>query len=212
MRLYHSCCMAVKPINNFVSFFGGRSVATSFFTRRSINGRKTVCNLRITLSCPELSDMENQASNCSESPNISGNKKFNKAHNSCKLFCNGVPVINNRNPVSTSRTALLKDEFSFLIRWASSIMRYFHGILPRAVFSFKTASYEQTIASNLYFPVVSSGLRYSARALRRSSLVPPMRTALMDGHHLRNSLIQLPTTDLGTMTRWGPLTPRASRR
>mmetsp|Transcript_21135 Transcript_21135/g.35834 ORF Transcript_21135/g.35834 Transcript_21135/m.35834 type:complete len:213 (+) Transcript_21135:2541-3179(+) len=212
MRLYQSCCISVNPMNNFVSFLGGRDVATSFFTRRSINGRKTVCNFRITFSCPEASDKENQASNCSESPNISGNKKFNNAHNSCKLFCNGVPVISNLKPVSNSRTALLKDEFSFLIRWASSIMRYFHGIFPNAFFSFKMASYEHTMASNLYFPVVSSGLRYSARALRRSSLVPPIRTALMEGHHLRNSLIQFPTTDLGTMTRWGPLTPRASRR
>ena len=95
----------------------------------------------------------------------------------------------------------------------SSMMRYFHGMRPSIPFSFNTASYEQTRASNLYLPgLVGSGLRNSVRACLRSSCVPPMRTALIEGHQRLNSLIQFPTTVLGTMTKCGPLTPRTSRK
>lgn len=34
----------------------------------------------------------NHCSNVLQDLNIEGNKKFNKAHNSGNLFCNGVPV------------------------------------------------------------------------------------------------------------------------
>lgn len=36
-----------------------------------------------------------------------GNMKFSNAHNSCKLFCSGVPVSSNRNLESSIRTTLL---------------------------------------------------------------------------------------------------------
>ena len=117
-RLYQSCCISVNPMNSLISFFGGKEHATSFFTRRNINGRNTVCSFRMTFSCPSFPDMLNHSSNCSESPNTSGRRKFSKAQSSCKLFCNGVPVIKRRNSVDSSRTALLRLEFSFLIRCA----------------------------------------------------------------------------------------------
>mmetsp|Transcript_13792 Transcript_13792/g.29115 ORF Transcript_13792/g.29115 Transcript_13792/m.29115 type:complete len:207 (+) Transcript_13792:3709-4329(+) len=199
-------------MKSLVSFFGGSAQATSFLTRRNMNGRRTVCNFRITFSCPSFPDMENHSSNCSESPNISGSRKFSRAHSSCRLFWRGVPVIKRRKPVLSNRTALLSEEFSFLILCASSMIRYLQSIFPNTDFSFNTASYEQTSASNLYLPVVGSGRNSLLTHFWRSSLVPPMRMALMDGHHLRNSLHQLPTTDFGTMTMWGPLTPRASLR
>mmetsp|Transcript_33907 Transcript_33907/g.73367 ORF Transcript_33907/g.73367 Transcript_33907/m.73367 type:complete len:314 (-) Transcript_33907:723-1664(-) len=211
MRLYQSCCISVRPMKSLVSFLGGREHATSFFTRRSMNGRRTVWSLRMTLSCPSFPSMENHWSNCSESPKISGSRKFNNAHSSCRLFCRGVPVMSSRNSVLSNLTALLRLEFSFLMRCASSMMRYFHGMRPRLVFSFNTASYEHTNASKLYLPPTSLGFKYSSRALFRSSFVPPMRAARMDGHHFLNSFIQFPTTDFGTMTMCGPFTPRASR-
>lgn len=115
---YHSCCILVRPIYNFVSFFGGSEVATSFLTRRSMNGRRTVWSLLITFCFLVSSERLNHASNSSASWKTSGIKKFKSAHNSLKLFCNGVPVISKRNWVLTVRTATLRDDFSFLIRWA----------------------------------------------------------------------------------------------
>ena len=46
----------------------------------------------------------------------------------------------------------------------------------------------------------------------RSSLLPWNLTALMTGHQRLNSLSQLCSVDLGTMTMWGPVMPRNSRR
>ena len=137
MRLYQSCCISVSPMKSFVSFFGGREVATSFFTRRSINGRKTVCNFLMTLSCPSLLFVLNHWSNCSLSPKTSGKRKFNRAQSSCRLeeksgrsindaselrpsryfrethlFWRGVPVINKRKSTLINLTAFDRLEFS----------------------------------------------------------------------------------------------------
>ena len=46
----------------------------------------------------------------------------------------------------------------------------------------------------------------------RSSWLPWNLTARMTGHHLRNSLIQLCSVDLGTITMCGPWMPRNSCR
>lgn len=45
---------------------------------------------------PSTCSSAKSESKCSASENFSGNKKFSKAHNSCKLFCRGVPVISRR--------------------------------------------------------------------------------------------------------------------
>ena len=196
---------------NLVSFLGGSAVATSRLTRRSIKGRSTVCSFLITFSFPDSSDKLNHWSNCSASPKMSGIRKLSNAQSSRRLFCKGVPVISRRNPVFITRTAWLSEEFSFLIRWASSMMRYFHSTLESLPFSFKSPSYDVTRTSHLNFPVAGSTGKSSLTNFWRSALVPPMRMALMEGHHFLNSLIQFPTTDLGTITRWGPLVPRDSR-
>lgn len=51
-------------------------------------------------------------------------RKLSKAHSSCKLFCNGVPVMSKRFLESKSRTICERMESTFLIRWASSMMMY----------------------------------------------------------------------------------------
>mmetsp|Transcript_14522 Transcript_14522/g.42534 ORF Transcript_14522/g.42534 Transcript_14522/m.42534 type:complete len:275 (+) Transcript_14522:2256-3080(+) len=210
--LYHSCCMAVSPTNSLVSFLGGRVWATSFLTRRSMNGLRTVWSFLMTFSCPSDPDMLNHSSNCSASPKISGRRKFSSAHNSWRLFWRGVPVTRRRNWVFMVRTTLLRDEFSFLILWASSMMRYFQSIFPNGPFSLSIPSYDVTSTSKVCFPVRGSLGRFSLTTLVRASLFPGILTALMDGHQCLISLIQFPSTDLGTTTMCGPLTPRDSRR
>ena len=111
----------------------------------------------------------------------------------CNLTCSGVPVIRSRCSTSTVRTALLREEFSFLILCASSMMRYLHLIFASLLRSFNIPSYEVTRTSHLYFPVVGSTGKYSFSKWRRSSFVPPIRIARMHGHHFLNSLIQLPS-------------------
>mmetsp|Transcript_35506 Transcript_35506/g.85675 ORF Transcript_35506/g.85675 Transcript_35506/m.85675 type:complete len:229 (+) Transcript_35506:1028-1714(+) len=201
--LYSCFCILLMPTMTRVSVLGGRPLATSDFILRIMNGRRMPCSWVIIVFFASASSISrlNHSSNCSDDEKISGRRKLRRAQSSCRLFCSGVPVMSNRNPVFSSLTALLRLEFSFLIRCASSMIRYFQGMRPRLVFSFSTASYEHTSASNLYLPVFSSGFKNSSRARILSSLVPPIRTALMDGLHLRNSLIQLPTTDFGTTTR-----------
>lgn len=69
-----------------------------------------------------------------------GMMKCNKAHNSFKLFCNGVPVINNRWFVSNSIKALYNKESSFFNRCASSTSNTAQLRLPKNALSFKTIS------------------------------------------------------------------------
>jgi hypothetical protein len=125
--VYMSRCMPVSPTKSFTSFFGGRSLATSVFTRRSMNGRSTVWSFLMTLSRLSSVFVLNHSSKSSELPNTSGSKKLSRAHSSWRLFCNGVPVTSTRNCVLKVRTVFDKDEFSFLMRWASSMIRYLGG-------------------------------------------------------------------------------------
>ena len=57
-----------------------------------------------------------------------------------------------------------------------------------------------------------AGVVNSGGTPTRSSWLPWNLTARMTGHHLRNSLIQLCSVDLGTMTMCGPWMPRNSCR
>jgi len=97
-------------------------------------------------------------------------------------------------------------DFSFLMRCASSITTYCHLMGRNIAFSLMTISKEVTHTS------------YAPRAIRvdfcsaRAALSPWNLTARMTGHHLANSFIQLPSVDLGTMTRCGPVMPRYSCR
>lgn len=68
-----------------------------------------------------------------------------------------------------------------------------------------------TTTSNLISPWLA-GFKKLLQTALRSSFVPSIRTERMTGHHFFNSRIQLPTTLLGTMIKWGPLLPRLSRK
>ncbi len=63
------------------------------------------------------------SSNWSDELKTSGNKKLSNAQSSCKLFCKGVPVSKSRCCVASIRTTVENCEFSFLIRWASSMTK-----------------------------------------------------------------------------------------
>mmetsp|Transcript_27525 Transcript_27525/g.56441 ORF Transcript_27525/g.56441 Transcript_27525/m.56441 type:complete len:228 (+) Transcript_27525:757-1440(+) len=130
--VYHARCISDIPMYSLVSILGGRSFATSLFTRLSMNGRSTVCSFFTTFSRASSPPMENHSSNSSLSLNTSGNKKLSSAQSSCRLFCRGVPVINKRSWVGSLRTAFEKVAFSFLMRCASSMMRYRHANFCRA--------------------------------------------------------------------------------
>jgi len=88
-------CSADMPILRIVSFFGGRLFSTSALRRRSRKGRKTLWSWETTsVSSPPAAPSPpawNQASNASDEENISGSRKWSRAHSSCRLFCRGVP-------------------------------------------------------------------------------------------------------------------------
>ena len=85
----------------------------------------------------------------------SGNRKLRRAHNSCKLFCKGVPVSKRRLAVLNSRTISDNFDFSFLIRWASSMTMYRQLNFLKTDFSFITISYEVTHTSHFPGNIVS---------------------------------------------------------
>ena len=108
-------------MKSFVSVLGGNVRSTSAFSRRSRNGRNTACSLRMTVwsaAAPGL----NHVSKSSAEAKMSGSRKLSSAHSSCRLFCSGVPVSSSRNSDESSRTRRASNEFSFLMRCASSMM------------------------------------------------------------------------------------------
>mmetsp|Transcript_37736 Transcript_37736/g.92529 ORF Transcript_37736/g.92529 Transcript_37736/m.92529 type:complete len:214 (+) Transcript_37736:337-978(+) len=121
-RWYHSRCMVLMPTYSLISFFGGRSFSTSLFSRRSRNGRSTLCSFDTTACCCSASSKLNHSLKSSELENTSGSRKLSSAHSSCRLFCSGVPVISSRFCDSKMRSICDKLECSFLSRCASSTM------------------------------------------------------------------------------------------
>jgi hypothetical protein len=115
-------------------------------------------------------------------------------------------VISSRNAVSSRLTTWNRTDFSFLMRWASSMTTYCHFTGRKTPFSLMTISKDVTHTSNA--PLASRVAFCSARA----ALSPWNLTARMTGHHFLNSLIQLCSVDLGTITRCGPVMPRNSCR
>jgi len=112
---YHFLCISVIPTYRLISFFGSSECSTSALTRRSRNGRRTLCSCLTTASGSDWSFVLNHASKsslpsalsqtsamcelcCARThldENTSGRIKFNSAHSSWRLFCSGVPVINS---------------------------------------------------------------------------------------------------------------------
>uniref|UniRef100_A0A1A9ZGQ6 Uncharacterized protein n=1 Tax=Glossina pallidipes TaxID=7398 RepID=A0A1A9ZGQ6_GLOPL len=90
--------------------------STSDFKRLKRKGFSTACKRCIKASSPKHVLVLDHESKSSEELKTSGNKKFSRAHNSCKLFCKGVPVINKRFAVLNSRNISDNLDFSFFIR------------------------------------------------------------------------------------------------
>jgi hypothetical protein len=102
----------------------------------------TSCNLVTnSLSPPRQSLALNQESKSSAELNTSGNRKFNKAHNSCKLFCRGVPVSRSLFADLNSRTIsdnCKKKRFSNwkcctkYISWQSYLSAHVHANITKS--------------------------------------------------------------------------------
>ena len=112
-------------------FLGSRLFSTSLLTRRSRKGRRTRCSCCTTVSWSS-SWPENQESNASDSPKTSGRRKLSRAQSSCRLFCNGVPVIRSRPRELNRRMICAREDSSFLMRWACRGQRGKHLILAHA--------------------------------------------------------------------------------
>ena len=92
--------------------------------------------------------MMNHEECTSELLKMSGRRKLSRAHNSCRLFWRGVPVMSSRLDVLNSLTISDSFDFSFLMRWASSITMYLQLNFLKTARSFITISYEVTQTSH----------------------------------------------------------------
>jgi len=148
--------------------------------------------------------------------NTSGRMKLSRAHNSCKLFWRGVPVIKSRPRLTNVLMICERSESTFLIRWASSMMIYSQLNFRRVDFSLMHISYDVIRISNFWARItsvtmlawiISYRVQNSSYWLTRSSLVPWSTVVLNPGTHFSTSLAQLFNVDLGTTIKWGPAVP-----
>mmetsp|Transcript_40750 Transcript_40750/g.86858 ORF Transcript_40750/g.86858 Transcript_40750/m.86858 type:complete len:215 (+) Transcript_40750:2028-2672(+) len=122
MFLYCSRCMGASCVYTMSSVFGGSDPSTSVLTRRSRNGRSTLCSLLITACSTCLSLRSNHASKSSAEEKTSGMRKLSSAQSSCRLFCSGVPVTSSREWDEKERRTCESFDSSFFMRCASSTM------------------------------------------------------------------------------------------
>ena len=176
--------------------------------RRIMKGRIILCNYLILWlfrsSCSAFvrltSDLRSNHSSKSEDDwKISGSKKLSKDQSSCKLFWSGVPVSSSLYLDFISLILLDVWLSSFLILWASSMMMYCHENRFNAFRHSRIAS--KVVMQTSKLPGKSSFLMISSL----NSFLAIKLHILIYGHHLLNSWIQFPTTDLGMMIRWCPL-------
>mmetsp|Transcript_56160 Transcript_56160/g.93277 ORF Transcript_56160/g.93277 Transcript_56160/m.93277 type:complete len:232 (+) Transcript_56160:2688-3383(+) len=187
-----------------------------------MKGRMMSCSLLITWFCcsewmmcfavvsSSTSSKSNHDLKESKSSKISGRIKFRRDHNSLRLFCRGVPVINRRLVVSNRFSSRMSLHSKFFSRWASSTIKYFHFTEERNLTSLMAMSYDVmstpacSFAPFLSFLVLRTFLAKSSRIVWRSSLVPWYSTDGMNGHHLASSFCQLASVDRGATMRNGP--------
>lgn len=151
-------CYSVIPTLTWISTFGGKFFSTSFFILLNRKGLRILCNCYIisvflySISKSVMFSLflfkSNHSSKSSDELKTSGNKKFNKLHNSCRLFCNGVPVSNSLYLESSYLNFYEIWLSSFLILWASSIIKYSHLNLRRFDRHILKPSNVVTITSN----------------------------------------------------------------
>lgn len=204
-------CYSVIPTFTWTSTFGFKLFSTSFFILLSIKGLRILwsyCTISVFLCSFSLSDnsavldpeRSNHSSKSSADVNTSGNKKFNKLHNSCKLFWRGVPVRRSLNLESRVLSFWEIWDSSFLILCASSTIKYSH---------LNFCNYDKQILQPSKVVKTTSNLPGRRSFFRISSLCSFFAikfTTLIEGHHFLNSFIQLGKVDLGTMTKWYPFT------
>ena len=85
----------------------------------------------------------------------SGRIKFNNAQSSCRLFCNGVPVIRSRPRLTNVLMICERSESTFLIRCASSMMMYSQLNFLSVDFSLMHISYDVMRMSNFCLRTIS---------------------------------------------------------
>ena len=108
----------------------------------------------------------------------SGKIKFSKAHNSCKLFWRGVPVIKSLPRLTNVLIIWESNESTFLIRWASSMMMYSQLNFRSVDFSRIHISYDVMRMSNFWARITSVTMlafqvRHCAGSARLDLLGPP---------------------------------------
>ena len=92
-----------------ISFFFGRSFATSVLSLRSTNGLMMLCSFfttRSRCSSTESALKSNQLSKSSRLPKTSGMMKLSSDHSSFRLFCSGVPDSRRRLSVDSVLSSL----------------------------------------------------------------------------------------------------------
>ena len=201
-RLYHSTCASVSGTNTVNSRRDGNVMATWSFTRRSM---KIPSMRRARRSCRESITPRTRSkpvSNFSAVANVNTSvaRKCSRAHNSRRLFCNGVPVRMILLSDETERNFSLNWLRSFFKRWPSSTMIVVHTYFRLKKFTSETSiSKVVTTMSNSFVSDSSSDLMRA-----RSDLGPWNRTARNDGQNFSISASQLDRTDKGTTTKCGP--------
>ena len=143
--------VSVIPTLMCISSLGSRLFSTSFLMRRSMKGLRILCScwiMALFFFSFSLSDKSwslvpvrsNHSSKSSEDLKISGSRKLRRDHNSCKLFCKGVPVRRRRYFELIYRTLFEIWLSSFLIFWASSMIICCHLNFIRAAMHNRTPS------------------------------------------------------------------------
>ena len=192
------------PTETWISTFGLSYFSTSFLILRNRNGLKIRCSYSITclflisFSYSVNSSLPPRLNHSSKSlldVKISGSKKFNSDHNSCKLFCNGVPVSNSLYLESSYLSRCDIWLSSFLSLCASSTIKYSHLNFSKGPIASLTPSKVVKHTSNL--PGCSWFLRISSL----SSLVAIRLRTRHCGSHFLNSFFQFGITVFGTIIK-----------
>jgi hypothetical protein len=114
--------------------------------------------------------------------------------------------------VTKERTTVASAEFSFLMRCASSMMRYCQGRRARAPFSMTATSYVVTQTCQPRSAAVMPGARRAWIVAARSSFSPCSLMTLSDGQNRPNSVILRADMRSAAVERVGESDERAARR
>ena len=131
--LYKFLCLFDSLQYMTCSTFIGSCFSTSLFNLRSRNGRRTLCRRSTTSlftlswpsTIPEIG-LQNQSLNSWWDWKTCGIKKCINDQSSIRSFCRGVTVNKIRRLELKFKSVCHLWDFQFLIKWASSKIKYFH--------------------------------------------------------------------------------------